>query len=365
MEVVPRTSGGAMSTHTQESKNPMSEQQNRRDDNPPNRSSELEDIPVEELIRMTREFTRRITNQDRQRLGVELRESGHQRTIKLSAPVTLQQFFSGEIDLDTDLARRFTNAPLLSSTKFIAGAGQSVHRRATTIFSSNDDSTALTIDAHDDEDATLDFTFTLFSTLAQRFRLTPLSVSERQRWLDLMRRSNGITFLWTHRRWEAPHLIFVVREHFGRVYAFSPEGIEAAARLTPDTILNMVDWLEDVWFPGQREAREAAAKLAEQPDADDSFGDFIESPSHMRRPSSRHRKTLRDAIPDAPEEQWEDAPTEPKPADWSVRLENALSPTPDPSPPVEEFDAAAEGDFEDDFSGDDFSGELSDEDLEW
>ena len=29
-----------------------------------------DDIPVEELIRLTREFTRRITNQDRQRLAL-------------------------------------------------------------------------------------------------------------------------------------------------------------------------------------------------------------------------------------------------------------------------------------------------------
>lgn len=204
-----------------------------------------------------------------------------------------------------------------------------------------------------------------------RFRLTPLSVNERQRWLDLMRRPNGITFLWTHKRWEAPHLIFVVREHFGRVYAFSPEGIEAAARLTPDSILNMIDWLEDIWFPGQREEREAAEKPDEQL-AETPFGDFIESPSHMRRPS-RHRKTLRDAIPDAPEEQWEDAPTEPTAdEDWSLRVEDALS-----SAPAESFGEDATSDvaaddladdsangFADDFDGD-LGDDLSDEDLEW
>ena len=78
-----------------------------------NPASEAEQqIPVEDLIRMTREFTRRITDEDRQRLGLDLRESGHSRSLQISAPVTLQQFFTGKIDLDTDLARRFLNAPL-------------------------------------------------------------------------------------------------------------------------------------------------------------------------------------------------------------------------------------------------------------
>jgi hypothetical protein len=80
---------------------------------------ELDEIPVNELIRMTREFTRRITNQDRQRLGMDLRESGHSRSLLITAPITLQQFFSGEIDLDSDLARRFLNAPLLSSVRLL------------------------------------------------------------------------------------------------------------------------------------------------------------------------------------------------------------------------------------------------------
>ena len=50
--------------------------------------SEMDEIPVEELIRMTREFTRRINNQDRHRLGVDLRESGHSRSLQITAPIT-------------------------------------------------------------------------------------------------------------------------------------------------------------------------------------------------------------------------------------------------------------------------------------
>ncbi|MBN1565553.1 MAG: hypothetical protein JXA10_17040, partial [Anaerolineae bacterium] len=169
--------------------------------------AEMDEIPVDELIRMTREFTRRINNQDRRRLGVDLRESGHSRSLTISAPVTLQQFFSGEIDLDTDLARRFLNAPLLSHMRLIR-SGRQGPRQETAIFSTNDDSFFLTVDSHqegetsDAPNVTLEFTFTIFSALALRFRLTPLTYADRSRWLDLMNRTSGIAFLWTRERWE-------------------------------------------------------------------------------------------------------------------------------------------------------------------
>lgn len=337
----------------------MSEQQ-QREPSDQNQAGDLDEIPVEELIRITREFTRRITNQDRQRLGLELRESGHQRSIQISAPVTLQQFFSGEIDLDTDLARRFSNAPLLSNVKVFPKLGQPVKRMATAIFSSNDDFATMNVDAHTDKDATLDFTFTVFSALALRFRLAPLAAGERQRWLDLMRRPNGITFLWTHQRWEESHLIFVVREYYGRVYAFSPDGKQAAARLTPDAIQDLTDWLEDLWFPGRREEREQRA-AEEQAYAEGDFaesvpeGDFIEMPLHMRRPA-RRRPHLRDAIPDAPEEQWADEPTQPQPLEWGASDDFAET-VPDTSAPEPDDDADL---------GDEFGDlDLEDSDLDW
>lgn len=277
----------------------MSEKLPARDPSRPGRPGDLDEIPVDELIRLTREFTRRITNQDRQRLGVELRESGHQRLLKVNAPVTLQQFFAGEIDLDAELAQRFANAPLLSSIKFLAPPAQTVTPRATAILSSNDDSFGLAVDALLDDAGTLEFTFTLFNAFAARFRLSPLGEHACQRWLELLRRPDGIAFLWTRQRWEDPHLIFVVREYYGRVYAFSPHGTDAAARLTPDVISDLLDWLEDLWFPGQRAAREAEAAEA--------AADWTESPTYVRRPP-RRRPHLRATIPDAPEEQWDDEP---------------------------------------------------------
>lgn len=313
-------------------------------------TDDLEEIPVEELIRIAREVTRRIDNQDRQRLGQELRESGHQRTLRISAPVTLQQFFAGEIDLDTDLSRRFANAPLLSTIKFFPKSGEMVRHQASALVSSNDDQAMLSIDAHLDDDSTLDFTFTLFSALALRFRISPLTQGSRRRWLELMRRKDGITFLWTRDRWEKPHVIFVVREHFVRIYAFSPHGVESAARLTPDMAAALLDWLEDLWFPGQRATREAA-EAAEAAVAQGDFavdvpdGDFAEIPTHMRRP----KPTLRDMVPDAPEEQWSGPPepVAPTPAPADVQADVAPSPVAqEPAEPVEE-------NYDDDLEADD------------
>jgi hypothetical protein len=261
---------------------------------------ELDEIPVDELIRMTRDFTRRITNQDRQRLGMDLRESGHSRSLPITAPITLQQFFSGEIDLDSDLARRFLNAPLLSSARSLGGPDESSRRQETALFSSNDDAAILTVDAHSQhgQEAVLEFTFTLYSALALRFRLSPLMATDRSRWIDLMRRANGIAFLWTRDRWEQPYLIFVVREHFARLYAFSPHGFEAAARLTPDMVTILIDWLESLWFPERRAQYDDSDR---QPSAQVS----AERPT-IAEPPSRIELARRAALQDRPEEQWEE-----------------------------------------------------------
>src|SRR5512133_716123 len=227
---------------------------------------QADEIPVEELIRMTREFTRRITNQDRQRLSRELRDSGHQRTIQSTAPITLQQFFAGEIDLDAELASRFINAPLLAHARFM---GQPNERRpACGIFSSQDDSNVMTIDAYADyeDQAAVEITFTLFSALAMRFRLPALSTVDRRRWLELMQRKDGIAFLWTLGRWEQPYLIFVIREFFVLLYFFLPQGIEAAARMSPDMVAALVNWLEGIWFPDMQQQIEEPRELRIEPD---------------------------------------------------------------------------------------------------
>jgi hypothetical protein len=215
---------------------------------------ELEEIPVEDLIRLTREFTRRISNQDRQGLLAEdLRASGHSERWKISAPVTLQQFLAGEVDLDTDLARRFQNAPLLSHVRFNPRRGEPIRRQATAIFGSQDDAAMMTVDVHwrRDGEMAVVFTVTMFSALSLCFALDPLVENDRRRWLQLMNRDDGIAFLWTLDRWEAPYLIFVVREQYARIYAFSPGGAQAAVRMTPNMTNALRDWIGSLWFPSE------------------------------------------------------------------------------------------------------------------
>jgi hypothetical protein len=251
-----------------------------------------DELPVDDLIRLTREFTRRITNQDRQRLALDLRASGHQRSIQSTAPIPLQQFFSGEIDLDAELSDRFLHAPLMPHVRFTAQPGAPLRHQATAVFSCQDDSMLMSIDAPTAQgpDASLEFTFSLLGALALRFRLDPLLEADRHLWLDLMRRENGIAFLWTRERWEAPYLIFVVREGFARVYAFSPHGFEAAARMTPDMVQAMVNWLERLWFPDATADHDSAPRPST---------DGWERPTMPRRPPTVH--------PDAPEDQWDGA----------------------------------------------------------
>lgn len=189
----------------------------------------------------------RISAQDRQRLLRDLSGTGSlRRSIKIDqAPVTIKQFLRGEIDLDTELARRFANAPLLTS---IARAPQDARpaSRATAMLTSQDSGAMLTFDIYSNQDVT-EATFTLNHMLALRFHLPDLSKYDKRRWLDLMRREAGVAFLWTSRRWENDYFIFVLRPHYVRMYAFSPQRFDASARLTHPVARQLINWLEMRW----------------------------------------------------------------------------------------------------------------------
>jgi hypothetical protein len=210
--------------------------------------TEEDSIPVEQLIKAARELTQRITNDDRQRVVKELKETNLQQNIRTKAPLELMEFFTGEVDLDTELAKRYAHAPLLSQGSFRPSKPTpETKRKALAILTSQDDAAMVTVDMFLESQA-LEFTFTLGSMLSMRFTIGTIETGERQRWLELMRRNSGIAFLWTKRRWEEDYLIFIVRENFARVYAFSPKRVEAAVRITPDMVDKLVDWLEAFWF---------------------------------------------------------------------------------------------------------------------
>ncbi len=209
----------------------------------------VDGIPVEELVRLTREFTARITNEDRQRVALELSESGHHRSIQSSAPYLLQQFFTGRIDLDVELARRYPSPPLLASASFNPEPGTRA-RYGLVQLSGQDNAASLMIEMHRLPD-TLELAFLLQGMIAVRFKLGVIADTPRKRFVELMRRQNGIAFLWTRERWENDYLIFVVREYFARLYAFAPGRFDAACRLTPEGLGQLVTWIDGFWETGE------------------------------------------------------------------------------------------------------------------
>lgn len=190
----------------------------------------------------------RTSREDRQRLMRDLSGTGALRrsTRVDQAPLTIKQFLRGEIDLDTELARRFARAPLMAS---IARTPQDARPavRATAMLASQSSDGMLSVDVYGDQNVT-ELTFTLGHMLAFRFRLENLSGYDKRRWLDLMRRDDGVAFLWSSRRWEDEYAIFVLRPNYVRVYAFSPRQLEASVRITHPVARQLTNWLDMRWF---------------------------------------------------------------------------------------------------------------------
>ncbi len=212
----------------------------------------VEDVPYEDLKQQAREMTerlRRITDDDRQRVAADLKESGHQQTIQSSAPYLLQGFFSGRLDLDVELTRRYPAPPLLSNMTFAPKPGQ-MRRHGFAQFASQDTSSMMTVEIHGSSD-TLEIGFLLFSMIGVRFTLESIGEHNRQRFAEsldrALERENGIAFLWTRERWERDYVIFVVRHGFAKMYAFGPGRVEAACRLTPDGVIQFRTWLGGFW----------------------------------------------------------------------------------------------------------------------
>jgi hypothetical protein len=205
----------------------------------------VDGIPVQELVRMARELTNRINNEDRQRLAADLTESGHQRSIQSGAPYLIQGFFSGKLDLDAELSRRFPAPPLLSNMTFAPKPG-TYRKHGFAQFTSQDTAAAMTMEIHNTI-GTLECSFLHYSMVGVRFTLGAISEASRQRFLELIERPTGIAFLWTRERWERDYLVFVIRDRFARIYAFGPARLEGACRLTPDALSQLRLWLSGFW----------------------------------------------------------------------------------------------------------------------
>jgi hypothetical protein len=165
--------------------------------------------------------------------------------LRSSTPWTLQQFFNGEIDLDVELAKRFPTMPVMSSIHFRNLGTQSGRGVAT--LTSGDEGVRVIIDA-DAKSRVVQMSFTFGSMITLRFNLDDLSDMDRSRWLELMRREEGgLAFLWGPSRWQKDYLICVSRKYFTNLYAFSPRNFEAAIRMTPAILEQLLNWLEQFW----------------------------------------------------------------------------------------------------------------------
>lgn len=160
-------------------------------------------------------------------------------------PWALQHYFDGEIDLIKELASRFPQIPVMSLIH-IRQVGTQTRRGVATL--ATQDGAASLIAEIDAPSQALQFTFTLSSMLALRFTLGKLSVLDREQWIETMRRETGEpAFLWNQERWGSSYIVGAAQKNFTHIFAFSPQNIEAAARLTPEVTRRLVDWLEFYW----------------------------------------------------------------------------------------------------------------------
>ena len=159
-------------------------------------------------------------------------------------PWIIQQHMNGAIDLDAELAARYPNMPLMSLIHVRALDGG---RRGVAMLSTQDGAANVSAEA-DMDTRSLSLAFTHSSMLTLRFHLRNTSDLDRQTWVDATRREDGTSaLLWGRNRWTSDYVVSASRKHFTNLYAFSPNQIEAAARVKSEVMRKLLDWLETFW----------------------------------------------------------------------------------------------------------------------
>jgi hypothetical protein len=96
---------------------------------------------------------------------------------------------------------------------------------------------------------TLSCAYTLASMLTLRFDLVNLSDLDRRQWLEQVRQGQERpTILWGKNRWRSDYIVWSHKRHYTNIYAFSPKQIEAGARLSPEIVGKLLDWLTGYWL---------------------------------------------------------------------------------------------------------------------
>ena len=161
------------------------------------------------------------------------------------APLILQHFFDGAIDLDKELTARFANMPLLSVVRVRQFGGRV--RSGAALMTAQDGSAAILVEL-DAASKDMMFTYTFAGMLGLSFQLSALSDMDRAHWIDPMRREGGeIAFLWNQSRWENDYLICAAHKHHTNLFAFSSHHTQAAARLTTDVSRKLLTWIAGYW----------------------------------------------------------------------------------------------------------------------
>src|SRR5664279_2353959 len=162
-----------------------------------------------------------------------------------TVPWSLQHYFDGEIDLIKELTGRFPQMPVISL--FNAREVGTKNRRGVAAMATQDGAASLIAEV-DVMSRAVQFTFALSSMLALRFCPGKLSEMDRAQWIEPLRHESGDpAFLWEQTRWQNDYLIGAAHKNFTNLFAFSPNHVEAAARLTPEVTRKLLDWIELYW----------------------------------------------------------------------------------------------------------------------
>lgn len=181
-------------------------------------------------------------------------------------PLLLELHYNDEIDLDAELSQRFVGMPLLSNTQRREVGKRDVSHVFT--LRTQDGNASALFDTNAREQF-VEVTFTFGSMLAHHFRLLTLENVDRRRWLEVMRDPQAtLSFLWSASRWQHDYLIFIKKSAYINLYAFSPRQIEAAVRLTPSALQQLLDWFEEVWVTPTNETQPVESDFDLEPPAD-------------------------------------------------------------------------------------------------
>jgi hypothetical protein len=166
-------------------------------------------------------------------------------------PWVISRALNAEGDLHAELAARYPNQPLMSLFSARSVGGRIPRQLA--ILSTQDGAAHLTFEI-DPQSHAMQCAYTIQSMLTLRFDLAALSDLDRSQWLEQMRQAQErTTILWGKMRWRSDYMVWSQKRYFTNVYAFSPQHIEAAARLSADVHSQLIRWLFRYWMAAAQE----------------------------------------------------------------------------------------------------------------